>query len=427
MKAKTKLQKQVVALSKTLKPITAIQENWALKHCFEHFAYRTKKGSLTCSDCGHTWQSTTSLVDTICGCTCPHCGTKLEVRNTRQRVFSQCEYFCILTTCKGFQVIRFVYVKYYCKKGVAPDFFCCEVAQRWISPKGESAVIARLRAFSCIYVDQWQFGSNMEIRAEHRAYNMISDCSIYPRKRFIPELKRNGFTGKLFGTKPFDLFCAILKNNKAETLLKSGQTTLLKHFIYSGKKISDFWESIKICNRKGYIIQKPTIWCDYIELLKYFNKDTQNAFFVCPDDLDVEHDKWMNKKVLKLEKERDEEKIRQVKENEEHYKEMKGKFLDLFFTDGVVNLHVLQSVLEFYVEGKTMHHCVFSNNYYKKPQSLVLSATVAGQKIETVEFSLESLKVVQSFGACNSRTNYHDQIVALVNKNAGYIQKRLTA
>lgn len=427
MKARTKFQKQVVALSKILKPITTIQEDWALKHCFEHFAYRTKKGSLTCSDCGQTWQSQTSLVDTICGCTCPHCGTKLEVRNTRQRVFSQCEYFCILTTCKGFQVIRFVYVKYYCKKGVAPDFFCCEVAQRWISPKGECAVMARLRAFSSIYVDQWQFGSDMEIRAEHRVYDMISNRGIYPRKRFIPELKRNGFTGKLFGTKPFDLFCAILKNNKAETLLKSGQTALLKDFIRSSTKIEDYWQTIKICIRNKYIVQEASIWRDYIDLLKYFNKDIRNAYYVCHKDLHAEHDKLMDRKMLKLEKEREEKKIQEARENEEHYKEMKGKFLDLFFTDGVVSLHVLQSVLEFYAEGKTMHHCVFSNNYYKKPQSLVLSATVAGQKIETVEFSLESLKVVQSFGACNSRTNYHDQIVALVNKNAGYIQKRLTA
>lgn len=425
MKAKTKLQKQVVALSKTLKPITAIQENWALKHCFEHFAYRTKQGSLTCSDCGHTWQSPTSLVDTLCGCTCPHCGAKLEVRNTRQRIFSQCEYFCIVTTCKGFQVIRLVYVKYYCKKGIAPSFFCREVAQRWISPEGKSETMALLRAFSFAYIDRWQFDSDLEIRAAHRVYDMICDCSIYPRKRFIPQLKRNGFTGNFFKIDPFNLFRAILEDNKAETLLKSDQIPLLKYFIYSRNNISDFWQAIKICNRNGYIIKDASMWCDYIGFLKYFGKDITNAHYVCPVDLKSEHDKWMNKKRKKQEKEYEEQRLKKVLEDEQRYREEKGKFLDLFFSNGLINLHVLQSITDFREEGAAMHHCVYG--YYKRPNSLILSATINGERVETVEISLETLQVIQSRGVCNQTTDYHEQILELVNKNIRYIQKRLIA
>ena len=37
--------------------------DWAYRHCVEHIGYRTKKGNITCSDCGHEWHSdTTSTV-----------------------------------------------------------------------------------------------------------------------------------------------------------------------------------------------------------------------------------------------------------------------------------------------------------------------------------------------------------------------------
>ncbi|MBP9983288.1 MAG: PcfJ domain-containing protein [Prevotella sp.] len=73
------------------------------------------------------------------------------------------------------------------------------------------------------------------------------------------------------------------------------------------------------------------------------------------------------------------------------------------------------------------HHCVFTNDYYLRPDSLVFSATIDGKRIETIEVSLETLKVVQSRGVCNSNTEYHDQIVKLVNKNKNLIRKRIAA
>lgn len=74
-----------------------------------------------------------------------------------------------------------------------------------------------------------------------------------------------------------------------------------------------------------------------------------------------------------------------------------------------------------------MHHCVFSNSYYLKENSLILSATIEGKRIETIEVSLKTLKVVQSRGVCNKNTEYHEQIINLVNQNMGMIQKCLVA
>lgn len=74
-----------------------------------------------------------------------------------------------------------------------------------------------------------------------------------------------------------------------------------------------------------------------------------------------------------------------------------------------------------------MHHCVYSNEYYLKPNSLILSATIDGKRVETIEVSLKTLKVLQSRGVCNMNTEYHDRIIELVNKNKRLIRKRMAA
>ena len=72
MKPKTRIQKEVARLSANLHPISATQIDWAYRHCVEHIGYRTKKGNITCSDCGHEWHSNNGLCDSLDGCTCPN-------------------------------------------------------------------------------------------------------------------------------------------------------------------------------------------------------------------------------------------------------------------------------------------------------------------------------------------------------------------
>ena len=72
-------------------------------------------------------------------------------------------------------------------------------------------------------------------------------------------------------------------------------------------------------------------------------------------------------------------------------------------------------------------HFEFDNAYYLKENSLILSATIEGRRIETIEVNLDTLKVVQSRGVCNKNTEYHDQIVSLVNANCKLIRQRMRA
>ncbi|CDN30801.1 hypothetical protein BN938_0696 [Mucinivorans hirudinis] len=427
MKPKNKFQQHVIDVSRKLPEITEPQKRWAYKHCFDHIAKQNANGVITCLECGHTWQSDNShLADTILECECPNCATKLQINTTRQRVFKQIEYLCIVTTFGGFQVLRFFYIDVYRKSGESAYYFCKEVVQRWIATNGKFATMARLRPMSC-FQDTWIFNSDLEVRPEKPLYD-IMPTRVYPRQKVLPEIKRNGFKGDYHRLTPFEMLHTILTDNRAETLLKTGQTALLRCFIRrASKDINTYRNSINICTRNGYIVPDGSMWCDYIDLLRFFDRDLNSPKYICPTDLAAEHDRYVAKKQAHLERQRQEEQRQKARENEERFRELKSKFFGIAFSDGAIEVRVLESVDEFFDEGKEMHHCVFTNAYYLRPDSLIFSATIDGKRIETIEVSLKTLKVVQSRGVCNSNTEYHDQIIKLVNRNKQLIRQRMAA
>jgi hypothetical protein len=274
------------------------------------------------------------------------------------------------------------------------------------------------------FVDMWNFQSAMEIRPEKSWYNAIPTC-VYPRQRLILELKRSGYSGDFYRLTLFDLFHILLTDSRAETLLKAGQINLLRFFVNNNfRNITDYWASIKICIRNEYKIEDTSIWRDYIDLLRFFGKDLHNAKFVCPTDLTAEHDKQVQKKRELQERERRERAREKALEDEARFKELKSRFFGIQFSDGLIEVRTLESVEEVMQEGDIMHHCVFSNEYHLKPDSLILSACIEGKRVETIELSLSKMQVIQSRGACNKNTEYHDRIIELVKKNISFIKKR---
>jgi|GEM_PF-7965 len=424
MKPRTKFQQSVVAASKHLPPLTPAQIEWGYKNCIEHIGRRTPKGLITCTECGHTWQSENGeLTDNLLGCECPHCHTPLKVETTLRRKFNDYEYLCIVTRCKGFQVLRFVYIECWAKVGQTPVYTHIEAVQRWIAPDGRSATFARLRPMG-FFVHGWSWSSALELRAENDGKYNITPTRIYPRQRLIPELRRSGYGKQLPDVTPFDLIHLLLSENKAETLLKAGQTALVRFFARSSRNIADYWPAIRIAIRNGYAIGKPTEWCDYIDLLRFFGKDLHNAHFVCPADLPAAHDLYMAKKRRHMQMERRQEERRKALEQEASFVEAKGRFFGVEFSDGEICIKVLDSVEAIRQEGEAMHHCVFTNEYYLKADSLILSATIDGKRIETIEVSLKRMEVVQSRGVCNKNTPYHGQILKLMKGNMSLIQRR---
>lgn len=430
MKPQNKFQARVVEASKTLPKLTQKQIEWGYANGIDHVGHRTEKGVMTCTKCGHSWQGSGYLVATLTDCNCPHCNTKLKVETTKKRKFDNCYYMTIITAHKGYQVLRSVMLFYSVKVGEAPKYDYSEVMQRWIAPSGKHCTFARLRqTMGNCYIDSWIYGTPLELRSESKnnkfyinVYDKIYTGAIYPRMKLIPELKRTGIKKAFYGQKPIDLFRTLLTDSRAETLMKTGYTKLLKRIMDSGwKNIDKYWQSIRIAIRNGYKINDATLWCDYIDFLRFFGKDLYNAKYVCPKDLKAEHDRYMRKKV----KADAQAELEKQLEKEAEYQAIKAKFFGLIFSDERISIRVLESVQEIIAEGKAMKHCVGS--YHSKEDSLILSATIDGKRIETVEVSISKLKVIQCRGTCNKTTTHHAQIINLVEQNMPLIEKRLAA
>ena len=424
MKAKTKLQKEIIGLSRKMHKLSDVQKRYALEHCFDHLAHRSAKNVITCMECGHSWNGGNELADTLLGVVCPHCGKKLELVIGRKRLYKDKEYFSIITTCKQYQVIRYFSTQCIRKLGQPAEYSVFEVVQRWISPDGVSTTVARKRGFAFVYYDLWIPESKMEIRTNqnHYVYD-IKPTAVYPKMRFIREIRRNGFNGNFYGMKPYDLFMAILNNRKHETLLKAGQIPMLHYTLHSIAKLERYWDSIKICIRNNYTVLDGSTWCDYIDMLQRMGKDIHNACYVCPVNLKAAHDRLVDRQN----RERTDIKIKEAKAYEEEYRKKKGKFFGLVFTDGTIRIKVLESVVEFVEEGNELHHCVYANRYYSKDSSLILSASIGGIRMETIEISLTGMKIIQCRGKHNANSQYHDRIVRLMNENMNEIRARMSA
>lgn len=424
MGPRTKIHFEVMALKNKLPAVTHEHEEWAYRKLFKFWAYKTKHKAV-CFECGHAWNIESNLITRLFPFECPACGKKLEMTEGKSWRKEEIDHFQIMTICGRFQVIRVFCINHYCKKGYHASYSCLEIYQHWISPEGKLVILALSdnhmggwhSGYTC-----WCWGSSMEIRNERDKY-FINGVKMYPKKKILPIIRRNGWRGDFCKLNPAYLFQLILIYPMAETLMKTGQRELLRIFERNEYRISMYWNQIKICIRNNYMVSDPDMWFDHLELLKYFHKDIHNAKFICPVDLRAEHQKLIDKKQAILDKEKYDEIQRTITEDNKDYVKKKGKFFDLKFTDGVINVVMLNSVKEFYLEGKELHHCVFSNKYYKKADTLIFSARKDDKRLETLELSLKDMHVIQSQGSYNKDSKYHKDIIKLVENNVGVIKQ----
>ena len=424
MQAKTKIQKEVVALSAQLPKISEKQTAHAYEYCVEHYAVRRKKGYLNCTECGVEYADNQSqLASALLGSVCPHCGAKLKVVDSRKKRSREMEYYSIMTTFRGWQVVRYFSVRIWREIGDKAVYDIDEVVQWWINGKGKTVCLAKNRQTMSYYYDLWIYGSELSVKDGTHISCTPTPYATYPSVRYIPELKRNGFKGKFHNISPIAFISGILKDPRKETLLKSGQISLLKW--YCGRDVRE-WDSVKIALRNNYIVKDASMWTDHIRILRELGKDVRNAFYVCPSDLTAEHNRYLAKLEAKRMKERKEEERKKMAKYEEKYRKDKEKFFGLLITDGHITIRTLQSVEEIFEEGEAMHHCVYQCGYYKQEKSLILSARMDDKRLETIEVNLNDFSIAQSRGLLNKATEYHDDIVRLMKENMWMIRNACT-
>jgi len=95
-----------------------------------------------------------------------------------------------------------------------------------------------------------------------------------------------------------------------------------------------------------------------------------------------------------------------------------GDLLTIALKGRNLTVRPLQSVDEFAEEGKAMHHCVFSNGYYKHPDTLILSAKDRkGNRLATIEYNTKRFTIEQCRAACNGVPKRDAEIRELITSH----------
>lgn len=413
MKPRNKIEREVVRLSTKVPHLSDKQQAWAIKTCIREedaykFSDRFARGS-----------------------------------------------FYIVCTFKGWQVLRYFQVRAKFKYHKMTDkIYFTECMQQWLKD-GEYVFLAkqRLMGYQC---DAFSMFGKLEVRT-HTMWGALGDprdigwCGVY----YASVQKKYQYALKDLSKIDFDiLFRAINASSYNETLMRKNievwKDCLYHNAVYDKNKLA----AIKIAIRHGkssYLYD--SLWWDMLDSLIYLKKDLHNPSIVCPADLEEAHDRWLaaminkKKKVVekmgKLRQIQDERRTlryleEQAKREEENKKKAKSlasvyiarrkNYFGVNIVSGSISINVLRSVEEFFEEGKEMGHCVFANSYYdvnQKPNCLILSAKVNGQRMETIEVNLSTLSVVQCQGKHNVNSPFHDTILKIMNDNMWMVKNCL--
>ncbi|WP_168181924.1 PcfJ domain-containing protein [Duncaniella sp. C9] len=398
--------------------------NWALNSTINHYGYRLKNGMCTCMKCGHEWLETRNGT-----CLCPECGTQIEIKDTKERVIREKSYFNIITTIEDYQVVRMFLMIVEMRKGMKASPAYLEIGSYWIDPKGNITVVGLQRTLGH-YIDSFAFGSPLEIRRDNEAFQRISDEWVYPRIKVIDTIKRNGFKNSIHHIHPVTLFQELLTNPKAETLMKSNETELLRYLCLrptNKADIEDYWNTIKIAKRNGYEFKDVRMWFDYIKMLERMGKDLNSPSLIAPQDLKTAHDIYVAKVNRQRIKEQREIERQQAIKDKTKFEELKSRYFGMEMTDGEIEIHSIDTINDYYKIGDKQSICCGTAKYYLKEDTLTLTASIGNKQIATIEISLDDYHIIQCRAFANEICEYTQQIAGIINANKKMIAERKRA
>lgn len=428
MRARSPREKEVERLAKRLPYVSESQYSWVNDKIIDWHINCSGK-QCWCEKCGQSFQ-----YDSKHEGTCPHCGSVLPLEKNRRRIVRGYDYIQLITTFHGWQVIRYFLVKWDGEKGRKPSIWFQEVIQKWCQP-GKPTIT---RGMSLVMLPYWcnipysQFGA-MTIKQPSYFYTEWMNLHVYPRIRLLNPYKKSVRKSSDFSIIcAEDLIAVIYSIPYFETLYKERKMEELKECMKHTMLFQKYWPSIRIALRHGF---KPRFWNDYFEylkMLKYLRKDMHSPRYVAPNDYDEIHTLILHQfqnKINEANRRRNErEALRRAQYEEEQkrkeaealksFDERMSRFRDLLISSNDIRIKPLMTIKEFAEEGKAMQHCVFALGYYKKPDSLILSArSIHGKRIETIEVNLKQGIIIQSRGKCNTVTPSHDEICSMVNSH----------
>lgn len=425
----------MLALAAKLPDISDRQRRWAFDHCLSSRAiYKPRKREVRCLCCGQTAVYPREYIDACVDVgeyDCPFCGRSTSIeQHCKSTKYIEKKHFTIITTFRSIQLARTFEVgrSNYPSENFA-RYDIDEIFQIWVLDNGKEIITGRACHRSAFYLT-WDFHKPPVIHTHNASasgcYQIdtydISGNFLYPDIRVTPLLRRNGWTRRLADYKNFipltDAMRWLLSVPISEMLVKTGQYDLFLYMIRRHDRQIPFLHSVRIANRNGYIVDDAKMWIDTLSIAAELGMDTHNPKIVCPPDLRKTHDTLLTKVTRRRRKLEAQKKQAELEEWEEKYRHDKSRYFGITFGNDNITISVISSVAEMAEEGKKMHHCVFSAGYYKRDDSLILSARdQQGNRIETIELSLKTMKIIQSRGRFNTSTPLHDDILNLVTSH----------
>lgn len=443
MQLKTKYQKALAEKLKALKPLSSAKKKWLIDVSFFNYAM-SHYSSLICNECTHKWKDSFNERKHV---KCPKCKKTLKHASRHNSGYTSFDSHGVFFDRVGdVAVIRIFTIKKHLKKGEKSSYSIKEVIRKCFDMDNQkfSLFQCTLNGMMGNYSGGWSHSSELEFRSHTQIFDyrtqVNKSCVIYPYKKIPKRFIQAGFSfAEDAMVSDYDRLMYVLLDPRMETLYKYKEDYLLRYFMRT-RMTKKHWSALKIAFRRHYLVEPKfhiRDWLDLVGLLIEFKADVSSPHYVCPDDFHAMHQKFVKKakKKRKAEQERIAEldAIRRKEAHEKHkreaiedakkYVEMKKKYFSLIFKEKDITIQVMKSIDQFIKEGDLLEHCIFANKYYKREESLMLSARIKGKVTETVEVNLETMEVEQARGYDNLPTEHHDRIVKLVNKNLKKIEK----
>lgn len=342
------------------------------------------------------------------------------------------QYSVVIDKCKEYVVLRYIIfdMTYNAHR-------CCyhpvsersgEVFQRWLTADGREYVMARPMLNK--HYAYWRIRQPMRLVKDAAEYNVdtcLEGLGIASLKRdyykfeLYERLCGNSDVKQLaFGLSPMGEWL-----RKCHRKLYAG---IVKNAPYVISELMEHERQFRIAMRGHYRFTHKNIktWLDYAKMLQdNLPNAAYQRTYLCPQDLEHAHD-WITRIDIKRRaKAQIAAKTERAKAALQNFLTHHAELMNINIGDGNIELHSLNSPLEYVEEGAMMHHCV--GGYYDKPESLIFSARdkQTGERIATIEVNIITQDIVQVRGICNKDVKEKNEICDIIKGNMPLIKERI--